>query len=71
MRGKLARALVVTLTVIVAVIVVLSQANVTLPPQVSRLLTPRRRRRQGQDNSPLERLSQFPFRWSLAWAFRG
>src|SRR5262245_5670243 len=39
-RGKLERALVVTLTVLVAVLVVLSQATVTLPPQIARLLTP-------------------------------
>jgi hypothetical protein len=39
-RGKLERALVVTLTVLVAVLVVLSQATVPLPPQIARLLTP-------------------------------
>jgi hypothetical protein len=39
-RGKLGRALVATLTVLVAVIVVLSQATFTLPPQIARLLTP-------------------------------
>jgi hypothetical protein len=39
-KGKLARALVVTLMVIVAVIVVLSQTTFTLPPQITRLLTP-------------------------------
>ncbi len=39
-RGKLARALIAALAVIVAVIVVLPRTNFTLPPQITRLLTP-------------------------------
>jgi hypothetical protein len=39
-RGKLARALIATLAVIVVLIVVLPRTSFTLPPQVTRLLTP-------------------------------
>ena len=39
-RGKLARALIAALAVIVAVIVVFPRTNFTLPPQITRLLTP-------------------------------
>ncbi len=39
-RGKLARALIAALAVTVAVIVVLPRTNFTLPPQITRLLTP-------------------------------
>jgi hypothetical protein len=39
-RGKLARALIAALAVVVAVIVVLPRTNFTLPPQITRLLTP-------------------------------
>jgi hypothetical protein len=39
-RGKLARGLIITLAVIVAVVVVLPRTSVTLPPQIVRLLTP-------------------------------
>jgi hypothetical protein len=39
-RSKLARALIVALTVLVALIVVLSQTTLPLPPQIARLLTP-------------------------------
>jgi hypothetical protein len=39
-RGKLARALIVALAVIVALIALLAHSNYTLPPQIGRLLTP-------------------------------
>jgi hypothetical protein len=39
-RGKLARALVVALAMVVALIAFLPHANFTLPPQITRLLTP-------------------------------
>jgi hypothetical protein len=39
-RDKLARALIVALAVLVALIVVLSQTTLPLPPQIARLLTP-------------------------------
>jgi hypothetical protein len=39
-RGKLARGLVVALAVIVALVTFLPRANFTLPPQITRLLTP-------------------------------
>jgi photosystem II stability/assembly factor-like uncharacterized protein len=39
-RGKVARALIAALAVIVAVIVVIPRTNFTLPPQITRLLTP-------------------------------
>ncbi len=39
-RGKLARGLIAALAVIVALIVVLPRTTFTLPPQISRLLTP-------------------------------
>src|SRR5689334_18814370 len=40
LRGKLARALVMALAVIVALIALLPHASLTLPPQITRLLTP-------------------------------
>jgi photosystem II stability/assembly factor-like uncharacterized protein len=39
-RGKLARAVIAALAVVVAVIVILPRTNFTLPPQITRLLTP-------------------------------